>query len=684
MTDLNPRPTAKLERDGSTEPQHNDTVRLERQTSTWTRVPSPWRPFSRILWALIVVTAAAVYVLGIPRQYSEVLSRSAYSAAALAESGLSPEFVAGYDVAMNVLQGAVFVATALLIFVRRPDDRSTLITSVMLVTFGTSVISGIPEALVRAIPQAHIPAALIDGIGNASLLVFLYTFPDGQFSPGWTRWPAFAYAVWAMLSALFPGAVFSSAQWPSYFQFGVPMAAYVSAMILHEWRKRRYLTAQRLQQAKWAQVGLGFALAGWVGLFAVEWAAPLLLPSVPPILVDMALQVFLLVTLTAVPIGMTFSMLRYRLWDVDFVINRSLIYGLLTALLVGVFLGLVIGLQELLQMIGGGQQSTLALAASALVIGALFQPARRLLRQFVDRKFFGIYVNYHHRDFSLRPASPHDLSGATLGIYTVEEPLGRGGMADVYKGRHTTLGRPVAIKVLPSAHAKEEDFVRRFEQEAQTIAALRHPNIVGLYDFGQADGTYFMVMEYIAGRDLADVIREGAPLPLEQVKAYMRDIANALDYAHEQGIVHRDVKPSNVMLQPDTTQSGRSAGERAILTDFGIAKLLSAATRLTRTGLLGTFDYMAPEQIRDQPDVDRRVDVYAMGCMAYEMLTGQLPFRAAHPGAVLIAHLQQPVLDPRTVRPDLPDRVSAAVLRAMEKSPGNRWPTAGGFVAALG
>jgi len=273
------------------------------------------------------------------------------------------------------------------------------------------------------------------------------------------------------------------------------------------------------------------------------------------------------------------------------------------------------------------------------------------------------------------------LAGTRLGAYEVLELLGRGGMAEVYKGRHPRLDRTVAIKILPSSLATQADFRQRFEREAQSVAALRHPNIVQMFDFGDVEGVYYMVMEYIEGTDLASHMRESGPLGLARARSILQDLASALDYAHAQGLVHRDVKPSNVMLQSPLVEG---AQQHAILTDFGIAKILTSDTGSTKTGtMMGTLDYMAPEQIRVSKDVDGRADVYALGVMLYKMLTGELPFKGDSPSAVMLAHLQEPPPDPRALAPDLPDSVATAILRAMAKNPDERYPAAGALAERM-
>jgi serine/threonine protein kinase len=307
------------------------------------------------------------------------------------------------------------------------------------------------------------------------------------------------------------------------------------------------------------------------------------------------------------------------------------------------------------------------------------------------------WANFVAAQVTPAPTSPTSAkhtgvySGMHCGVYEVLEPLGRGGMAEVYKGYHPRLDRTVAIKILPASLAAESDFRTRFEREARAVAALKHPNVVQIFDFGDTDGLYYMVMEYIAGSDLAHLLREGGPLPLRLAEALLRDIASALDYAHGQGLVHRDIKPSNVMLERRDREREKevalslssSLSFRAVLTDFGIAKIVGGGAGTTKTAMVGTLDYMAPEQIRASGEVDARADVYAFGVMAYQMFTGRLPFAGDNPGAVLMAHMQQPAPDPRAARPDLPAPIADAILRALSKDPDERYRRAGEMVDAI-
>jgi len=399
--------------------------------------------------------------------------------------------------------------------------------------------------------------------------------------------------------------------------------------------------------------------------------------GVPALIYNIVSRLIGTLSLIAIPVGIGFSILRYRLWDVDFLINRSIVYVTLTAGLVLLFIAGFGIVQLAFTHLHEGMNAGIALAASGVVFGLLFMPARRRLQRFIDQRVYGIKIDYNKTPAPTPSGAGVVTVGTRLGAYQITGALGKGGMAEVFLGQHSTLGREVAIKTLPANLASESDFRKRFEREARTIAALKHPNIVELFDSGEADGTYYMVMEYIKGGDLSDYMRATGSLPIDETRRLASAISGALDYAHQQGIVHRDVKPSNVLLQRD------NGDMRPVLTDFGIARIVGGKTRITRTGIVGTFDYMAPEQIRDATDVDGRADIYSLGVMLFQMLTGRLPFTASNPGALLIAHLNQPAPDPRGLRPDIPEEVAEATLRALEKDPAKRFQTAGEFAAAL-
>jgi serine/threonine-protein kinase len=270
--------------------------------------------------------------------------------------------------------------------------------------------------------------------------------------------------------------------------------------------------------------------------------------------------------------------------------------------------------------------------------------------------------------------------GQKIRDYILEEKIGEGGMGEVWRARHAILDRHVAIKAMARHLETDPEFGRRFLQEAQSQARLNHPRIVGVSDFFTEDGQYFLVMPLLSGKSLADRLHEiQSPLPVSDALVVARDVLEALDYAHQQGVIHRDVKPSNILLDRDG---------HAALTDFGIALSLGRRrVTLTRTSL-GTPHYMSPEQIRSPKTVDHRTDVYSFGCVLYEMLTGSPPFAEAADAedtdfALKEAHVYKVPEPLRRRNPQVPAWLEAVVLRALAKNPDERFSGCGEFRRAL-
>lgn len=266
-----------------------------------------------------------------------------------------------------------------------------------------------------------------------------------------------------------------------------------------------------------------------------------------------------------------------------------------------------------------------------------------------------------------------DLIGRTLGPYQILDEIGRGGMADVYRAVQPSIGRQVAVKVLPAHLLQDHTFVERFAREVQVIAKLQHPHILPVYDFGEDNGLYYIVMAYMPGGTLSERIRREGGLHLDEVARLTEQIAGGLDFAHEKGIIHRDFKPSNVLLD----EKGN-----VYLADFGIAKMTESTAHLTGSGVVGTPAYMAPEMAR-QGGVSPLIDVYALGVTVFEMLSGRHPYRAETPMGILMAHGTEPIPDVCTIRPDLPDAVQVIIERAMEKDPRRRTQSAGELAGEL-
>jgi serine/threonine protein kinase len=282
------------------------------------------------------------------------------------------------------------------------------------------------------------------------------------------------------------------------------------------------------------------------------------------------------------------------------------------------------------------------------------------------------------------------LIGTFLGKYKILAPLGQGGMARVYRANQENLDREVAVKVLPPWYATDRNFVERFNLEARLIARLSHPNIVTIHDFSEQEGHLYIVMQLVDGgtlKHLLDSLRnpssisnhneqdDSGTISIVQANQIFQQLASALTYAHEKGIIHRDIKPVNVLM--DHTN-------RPILSDFGIAKVLESSNGLTRPGAgVGTPEYMSPEQCKGE-SVDRRADIYALGIMLYETLTGRTPFIGDNYHAIAHSHIYKEPPDPRLFNPHIPLSVRDVILTALQKNPEYRYQYASDFAKALG
>src|SRR3954465_6739393 len=271
---------------------------------------------------------------------------------------------------------------------------------------------------------------------------------------------------------------------------------------------------------------------------------------------------------------------------------------------------------------------------------------------------------------------PELTSGSEFAGYTIEDVAGRGGMGVVYRARQPRPSRLVALKVIAPELANDPDFRARFERESDTAASIEHPNVIPVYEVNDVEGLLFITMRFVEGTDLRAMIAENGRLSPELAADLVGQVAAALDAAHERGLVHRDVKPANVLI------AGRSGSYHAYLTDFGLTKNAQADTGMTNTGMfVGTLDYIAPEQLMGG-QLDARADVYSLGCVLYQALTGKVPYPADSSMAKMYAHGNQPPPVPSASVPGLPPQFDEVIARAMAKDPNARYLSAGALARA--
>ena len=269
-------------------------------------------------------------------------------------------------------------------------------------------------------------------------------------------------------------------------------------------------------------------------------------------------------------------------------------------------------------------------------------------------------------------------AGSRIAGYRLEEQIGKGGMAVVFRARDEQLGRLVALKILAPALAGDAEFQRRFVSESRAAAAIDDPHIVPVFAAGEADGVLFIAMRYVAGGDAYSLLRAEGPLPPDRVAAIISPVASALDAAHRAGLLHRDVKPSNMLMD---VLPGRP--DHVYLSDFGLSKAAASTSGMTRAGeVMGTLDYMSPEQIGGR-SLDGRADQYALACSAFELLTGAPPFHRDELTAIMYAHLSEPPPQVTSRRPGLPWAANGVLSTALAKAPGDRYASCGQFADAL-
>ncbi len=658
---------------------------ITRDHITITRIQNPRTLLAARLFVFIVgCVSFVVFVAGNLAVYNTL--HDDYPAEGLAQIGLSPTAYIAFSIGARVLFGLISFSVAGLIVSRRSDDRMGLLMAVFLATFGAA-FTQVGGSWVAWDENSLIlwAATVVAWIGWAMICGIFILFPDGKVPFRWLYVPMMMQVVVSTVWNFGDNTPFSAENWPPLLIGGVVIFEVASGIYAVSWKFRHTLSPSQRQQTKWPIIGIVLATT----VYATTFFTPIIFPQVQTdpgaAVLDGLYSSSAGLVLILIPLTLTFAILRYRLWDIDFFVNLSLVYSGATAVIVALFFGVSVILQSVL----GSQQLGIALVISAVIAVLAFNPVRRRAQHWVDRLIYRLNFDLNEiaaAQITIKFKHPGALTGRRLGNYDVLGVIGKGGMGEVYEGLGN--GRSVALKVMPADLAKQVALRARFDREAAALDILRHPNIVkfldsgssgsGSSDNGSSDEIAYIALEYIDGQDLSAYLRKHKRLDIDTARRLIRDCAAALDYAHQHGYVHRDIKPSNILLRMsvDETPNG------AVLSDFGVAKVENAPTDLTNTGAIGTIDYMAPEQIMIAREVDKRADIYALGIVLYEMITGERPFKG-HVGQVLFGHLHQPPPDPRKVVDTIPSQVAHAIMRAMAKEPDDRFESAGAFAAAL-
>lgn len=657
--------------------------------------------FARLLWLILVVFILAVFILSVPVHFEELSTvqegagRAYYlltpaEADALVKIYVKPLAYALWLDGFALLMLSGYVGLGLFIFARRSDSWLAMFMAFAIIAIGITYNTSI-QSLAVQYPEWRLAVSIVQVFGLTGAVVSLFILPDGRFVPAWSKALAILWTVYVIgMLAYFAGTqTFNTDLLPNRIWTLSAVVVVLFGLGTQIYRYRQISEPHERQQVRWVVLGLFIGITG----FSCYVLPPFLFPQtfgngMGRVLLNLiGVPLFVSLPSLMIPLTVMLAIMRHRLLGVEFILNRALVITGVTGILGLVYFLFVVALQQVLQSVTGGSQSTIAITVSTLVIAALFLPVYRRLQTIVTNQFM-IRRKLDKRsttitDIPFTTLGTGRLSGHRIGSYAVEGLIGQGGMAEVYHAQHITLKRPAAIKALSPTLALDDGFRRRFEREAQTVATLQHPNIVQVFDFGEAEGNFYMAMAYVPGETLAAYMSRNGKIPLEIALHPLRDIADALDYAHAQNIIHRDVKPSNVMLQP-VSEGYELFPYRAILADFGLARLTTGAGANTHTGVVGTLSYIAPEQIANAKNIGRGVDIYALGVIAYQMLTRGVPFHGESIGEILIGHLQQAVPDPRLAVPELSPNAASAIVRALAKQPEDRFETAGEFINALG
>ncbi len=592
-----------------------------------------------------------------------------------------------YVIFWRVIRMLVFIGVASLIFSQRSDTRIGIATSLWLLVMGvtntnsTSINGYLLTETSRVLAEgARITWEYLGAFGSmwltwagwAFVMAILLIYPNGNIKPRWSwaiiiSW-IFVSSLWSILPL---DSGFHPLMWNFYLRLAIIIGLWAALFYTLILRYRFYFSNIERQQAKWVFYWVVLSAIVYFSYNIIREVFQLTVPYTPTLILSDGFGVIIETSIAGAIISIAVALFRYRLWDIDLVINRSLVYGTILTISSTIFFSALLGLQLV-----GSTNPLLALGISLGVTVLLYQQTKRRVQDFVDHRIYGLRIGLNDVNRLKGSSKPTvetigQLTGYQLGDYELLDLIGKGGMGAVYKAYQS--GQTFAIKILNTDMSMDTDMRRRFEREAAAGMTLQHPNIINVKEISEHDNYYYMVMEYIDGQDLSKYMKQKGAFDVETAIMLIAALCDGLKAAHRANYVHRDIKPANVMLRKDGSP---------VLMDFGIAKLQDGRSAITKTGAMGTIDYMAPEQIVSAKKVDARADIYSLAVMLYEMLAGHPPFKG-NAAQLLFAHIQQPAPYLQDELPDIPPHIANAIMRAMSKDPDDRQQTVTDFSGSL-
>lgn len=650
--------------------------------------PQSYSSSQRLLqgaWIAFALLALVVYIMSVPYSLEgRIQDAERLFLDALPRLGMTPQGYAIYFTVLESLYVIVSFGMGVFLFSQRRHDKVALWIALALITF-SATIGPSTRTLAFYRPDWVLWVAMMDAIGKITILFLFWIFPNGQFVPKWSFWLGLVIIPVSVVGSTIEASSFEADVWV----YNVWVAVFALAgMFAQFWRYRKVSTPREQQQTK--MVVYGFLLN----------VLPIFLFVLSDILFTRLLQqdpflrlvyrlvvnlLFIYFPFVSLPISIGFAVLRYGLWGIDLIINRTLVTAIVgVGMLLTVVLASWIGSQVI--------PLPFAIILSIALVVVILNPLRQWARYVVDRRIYGFRFDLNDLK-QAEKAKPSvgvvgQFTGQLLGGYELLGVIGRGGMGEVYKGYHQ--GEVVAIKVFHENILQTQEDKTRILREATIGKLFDNPRIVRVLGSGEENGQSYLILRYVEGQEMRDYLREHHKFSVEDACYLLIDLAETLAIIHEKGIVHRDMKPANVLLC--TSQDAEVL--TPVLMDFGVARFSGEIAGIppeawsalnasvTGTHAVGTIDYMSPEQIMESRAVDHRADLYGLGVIAFEMLSGERPFKG-NSSQILFGHLNQPAPDIRTRAPHVPEKIAQIISKALEKDPNKRFDTLKTFAQAI-